>query len=118
MPRYTSKKVTADKPIKEKKPDVVSVKVPVKDKEAEIPVVVSAPNIPQEKSISPISAVNQPTVFPLNFIQVPFGTFGLDSANPIVHPTYKKLLDDTLINYKFHSFAISQGMFILAFELK
>jgi hypothetical protein len=118
MPKYTPKKVTVNKPIIEKKPDVVSVKVPVKDKEAEMPVVVSAPKIPEVKPIPPISVVNQPTVFPLNFIQVPFGTFGLDSANPIVHPAYKKLLDDTLINYKFHSFAISQGMFILAFELK
>lgn len=118
MPKYTSKKVTVDKPIKENKPDVVSVKVPVKDKEAEIPVIVSAPNAPEVKPIPPISVVNQQTVFPLNFIQVPFGTFGLDSANPIVHPTYKKLLDDTLVNYKFHSFAISQGMFILAFELR
>lgn len=117
MPKYAPKKVIVDKPIIEKKPDIISIKVPVKDKEAEIPIVVSAPNVP-EKPISPISVVNQPMVFPLNFIQVPFGTFGLDSANPIVHPTYKKLLDDTLVNYKFHSFAISQGMFILAFELR
>ena len=74
--------------------------------------------VPKEEVVhqAPIVPTNQ--LFPLNFIQLPLGTFGLDSSEPIVHPTYKKLLDDTLVNYRFHSFAVSHGMFILAFELK
>lgn len=99
MPKYTPKAKPIIKRVEEIEAETVHVVVPKEE------IIHQDPIVPTK-------------LFPLNFIQVPLGTFGLDNAEPVVHPAYKKLLDETLVNYKFHSFVVSSGMFIIAFEIR
>jgi len=58
------------------------------------------------------------SVFPLKFIEIPLYAFKCGSSGEVIHEPTRKLIDEILIGYRFHSFdsSYNRGQLILCFE--